>query len=642
MSHFGSVPEKINWEQYREFSEASVARLERLSDVARRLGIGGPLNALAAEIDRLRTNRFAVAVMGDFKTGKSTLINGLLGRDVLPTDLLPCTAALCRITYAEKPYARVHFRDGCEQDIPLDDLVAFTTKLSDESAQAASLVREVEVGYPIELCRNGVVLLDTPGLDDEAGLTDITISVLPQVDAVLFVMIPEKPVSEREREFFAEKLLIHQVHRVLFVVNGIDRVAETTERQRILDVVEHRLRKPLLARLESLAGEPDATLAPQFASLSSSEVLAVSARNALRAKREISGTLPMDLGFAALEQQLQHLVLSERGALLLARAERLQRRVAPEIDAVIDERLAELDSRRKRLVQEVNAVYGCVQEIKVASDGHAQRISDAATAANRIYSENVNSLLEQAQRVGAKSIDEAIIPALEFVAERDKLVKRLADSFSESILAILEEGANLIRKNFDTIYLQAVQQAEGHIAETEALMHRCALFRVGMEAGSDLACRRRIPPNEAPSTVIVSFDKIESGLAMIAQRALTYLVGEESSTSHSLAKWTSNFLFKAPTDNLFAVNIYRFREFVKKEVRNTINVSLNESEVDQLRILRESLVGRFEWLAKRFAYWQKAVEEALCSYTVQIIFDQAEDAAREKIELERLRAESRR
>ena len=70
----------------------------------------------------IRTRGYRVAVMGEFKRGKSTLLNALLGAPVLPADATPTTAAVSRITYGQKERAVLFFRDGSSEEIPFDGL----------------------------------------------------------------------------------------------------------------------------------------------------------------------------------------------------------------------------------------------------------------------------------------------------------------------------------------------------------------------------------------------------------------------------------------------------------------------------------------------------------------------------------------
>ena len=65
---------------------------------------------IARIIERLKEQRLKILFAGQFKTGKSTLINAMLGQEVLPADVMPCTAVITEIEYAENPRAVLHFK----------------------------------------------------------------------------------------------------------------------------------------------------------------------------------------------------------------------------------------------------------------------------------------------------------------------------------------------------------------------------------------------------------------------------------------------------------------------------------------------------------------------------------------------------
>ena len=91
----------------------------------------GLLNSLEQAKTRIRTRKYRVAVMGEFKRGKSTLLNALLGAPILPADATPTTAAISRITYGSRERVLLFFRDGTSREIPFTGLSEAVTKLAE-------------------------------------------------------------------------------------------------------------------------------------------------------------------------------------------------------------------------------------------------------------------------------------------------------------------------------------------------------------------------------------------------------------------------------------------------------------------------------------------------------------------------------
>lgn len=106
-----------------------------------------------------------LAMVGQIKKGKSTLVNAFLGHEVVSTGLLELTFNVNELVYAPERRIRIHFKDGRpSEDRSPDDLAALTER-SDQNTSFLKAIRVVEMGYPNELLRDHFVLVDTPGLD---------------------------------------------------------------------------------------------------------------------------------------------------------------------------------------------------------------------------------------------------------------------------------------------------------------------------------------------------------------------------------------------------------------------------------------------------------------------------------------------
>jgi small GTP-binding protein len=211
---------------YRELQEALERQLLQLAQLPE---LKGP--NLQRLIEKLRTNRFNLVVMGAFKRGKSTLINALLGEAVLPTAIIPLTSIVTIIGYGEKLDIQVHFLNGETRKITKEELVDYITERG--NPQNKKGVREVEIAYPSDYLKDGVRIIDTPGVGSVyAHNTDVAYNYLPQVDAGIFVVTVDPPLSAAEQEFLQD--IREYVHKIFFVLNKIDYV-EDAERQEALD-----------------------------------------------------------------------------------------------------------------------------------------------------------------------------------------------------------------------------------------------------------------------------------------------------------------------------------------------------------------------------------------------------------------------
>lgn len=176
---------------------AAVARTA-LERQARDLNHAEDARRLRETLHRPEESAFSIAVVGEFKRGKTTVINALLGSSTLPMDVLPFTAAITRVVYGRTPEATLIWRDGGSERVPVEFLASYVTK-SDEVARArAARILEAIVAYPTLFCQNNVEIIDTPGLSDERMMTEIAIQIIPKVDAAVMV-ISAPPLARPKR-----------------------------------------------------------------------------------------------------------------------------------------------------------------------------------------------------------------------------------------------------------------------------------------------------------------------------------------------------------------------------------------------------------------------------------------------------------
>lgn len=291
--------------------------LRQLREHADRLSLSKTVTSLDDMLQRVETNAFSIAIVGEFKRGKSTLINALIGKAILPSDILPTTATVNRITYGIRGQVRISFKDGSSDDIELAQLEQYVTKLTPEAEAVAATVEEAVVYYPIPYCQNNVDIIDTPGLSDEARMTETTLAVLPRVDAAIFVMMAQAPFSESERAFLENDLLTEAVGRILFVVTGIDRCNRPEDVDRILQSVQERIKTHILKGAKDLFGDKSEEYRDYLSRIGNPRVFGVSAYQALQAKVNGDATLLAESRFQSLETALETFLTEERGVVFL-------------------------------------------------------------------------------------------------------------------------------------------------------------------------------------------------------------------------------------------------------------------------------------------------------------------------------------
>ena len=201
--------------------------LLRLADLANRLNAERVRDEATSLAQRTAEGRFYVACVGQFKRGKSTLLNGLLGDRILPTGVLPLTTVPTVVRYGTSRRARVRFEAGTWTEISPEDLAQYVSEeLNPENEKR---VVGVEVFSPSRLLAQGMCLVDTPGLGSVfSGNTAATRSFLPHIDAGIVVVGADPPISGDELALVEE--IGKQVGDLIVVLNKADRTSEEERR----------------------------------------------------------------------------------------------------------------------------------------------------------------------------------------------------------------------------------------------------------------------------------------------------------------------------------------------------------------------------------------------------------------------------
>lgn len=212
---------------------------------------GDHLRELDDALERIKTHHLSIAVMGEFKRGKSTFINALLGMRILPADVTPTTATVNCIVYGDEPGVTIKYKDGSEKSIELVELSKYVTKLTEEAELRAMEIDSAVIRYPTALCANHIEIIDTPGLNDDAAMTEISMSVAKSVDAVIIVLSALSPFSELESKFAAKLITLENIDTLFFVVSFIDKIEEE-ERELFLTKLKSRIINAVQLELEEM------------------------------------------------------------------------------------------------------------------------------------------------------------------------------------------------------------------------------------------------------------------------------------------------------------------------------------------------------------------------------------------------------
>jgi GTPase SAR1 family protein len=173
--------------------------------------------------EKIQTNTFNLVVVGQFKRGKTSLINALLGVDILPVAVVPLTSIVTIMTYGDALRIKVYFNDGRVTEIRPESLPEYVTEKG--NPKNIKDVSEVIITYPSPYLKDGVRLIDTPGVGSiYQHNTDVAYQYLPKSDAALFLLSVDQPMSKAELDFLRD--VKEYSNRIFFLLNKADYLTE--------------------------------------------------------------------------------------------------------------------------------------------------------------------------------------------------------------------------------------------------------------------------------------------------------------------------------------------------------------------------------------------------------------------------------
>ena len=189
--------------------------VQEASDLVQKLDMEHCAKTLQQLREKLSSDTFKILVIGNFKNGKSTFINALLGQEILPAYPLPTTAINIETKYGEKPRAVMHFLNPLPEkmyskipekvfthmrqfqmknvpplEVPvneIEDYVVFPMIKEPDEALRQSPFKKAELFWPLDLLKYGVEIVDSPGLNENPVRAQATMEYLSKADAIIFV-----------------------------------------------------------------------------------------------------------------------------------------------------------------------------------------------------------------------------------------------------------------------------------------------------------------------------------------------------------------------------------------------------------------------------------------------------------------------
>lgn len=258
--------EKLN--RFRIQKERLGGMLSDASEVINDLNMSSASENLDKLSKKVNNDTFKIQVIGTFSNGKSTVINSLLGEEVLPAYALPTTAVINEVKYGDNKEAILYFRNPLPENLPaslsvkalehmkkngmknipplhisyneIEDYVVIPMGEDPKEMLLESPYEKVELFWPLPMLKEGVEIIDSPGLNESDTRARVTMDYLSKADAILFVLAADHLCSKDEMEFVENFLNAYGFTDPFFVVNRFDLIQER-EKERVIKFAEMKL-----------------------------------------------------------------------------------------------------------------------------------------------------------------------------------------------------------------------------------------------------------------------------------------------------------------------------------------------------------------------------------------------------------------
>ncbi|MFK0733027.1 MAG: dynamin family protein [Gloeotrichia echinulata HAB0833] len=424
---------------YQQLKQKTLHLFQQAQAIAQSQGEDEIDNNLAEAKKRFTAEKLFVVVCGEFKQGKSNLLNAFLNEtELFPVDVDITTNLVTTITYGKVEKITVVLEDETTgekvaKQISRKEISNYVTEQRNQKNAKKAQMLIIEAPNP--QLKEGLVLVDTPGV---GGLnvehTALTYAFIPNADAVLFVSDALAPLSQKELDFVTERITPH-CENLIFVVTKIDAV------RNYQDIVESNRQK--LAQL--LKVYPKAIT-----------IIPVSSKNKLDYLQSQDEEDLKDSNFTSLENKLWQFISQQRGRILLLNALGQITKAISRIQVPLE---AELSACQRENQQELNALK--------------TKIIDTTKRLQNLLSNN-SDWLKQLQR-GFQDIQDEINHEFTtgFIKVNSNYDKYLQD---EQLLTNPQEIASLLEVDIDGLMSKISKQ----IGEKAADLHNQIIRTTGL------------------------------------------------------------------------------------------------------------------------------------------------------------------
>jgi GTP-binding protein EngB required for normal cell division len=413
---------------------------------------------------RFEEGRLRVAVIGQFKRGKSTLLNALLGASILPTGVTPITAIPTFIEASNSAWVRVAFNNGREPVVTTAarEIPALLERHISEAENPRNRldVESVAIGVRSTFLDEGIVLVDTPGVGSTFRHNTLTAeAVLTECDAALFVLSADPPITETEVSYLDKVRSL--IPKIFFILNKAD----------LLDTNDKSAAQRFLAGV----------LAERYSTDPPDRIFALSAKQGIDAKLTNDVGALASSGLSRLESVLGAELAREKRAILLAAGR--QRLIS-----LVSELLFQCDLERKALMtpeEDLKRKAATFETSAVEFESERQRLADLLAIDCKQLLRELDGETDRVWNEARCEVHQVVAETTDFSAEPMRSRERITTTLSHYFASALQDSVRSFQVKLEG-------RVSNHRARADALINL-----VYQTAADLMEIPAQLPPSEA-------------------------------------------------------------------------------------------------------------------------------------------------
>ena len=579
--------------------------------------------------NKLKQGIYEVMMLGAFNTGKSTVINALLGKSVLPDSVKPCTAIISQLQYSTEKNGQVDvfLKDGGVVNYSYDDFkekYKYTEADEKEFKMKSIIKRFADVSKAIVysdlgILQNGVQIVDTPGLKNNNQDNLLSMTEAKKANAIIFLLCSDRNFDQDERDYIAQNYAGKNLKNVFFLVTKFDYMKRPKDK----DDVKQRSRSELERVFTDANGKFDEELYAK-------RVFFVSALNTL-ISREDGGD--EDVEFSHFEKELEiflkndeksHQVYKDNFARIAAAGKATDNYIKflqdllqtsdADFEARINKELSEIQNLKER-TKSLESVFAatknacnavidselkkCVSNLK---DGWPAKLSELSQEDKFGALDTIgvawNKLWGSLRKVGY--FFRSIFTSDDYDEISEKIDRETEQKITKAIEPLLDEITEYIKGGFDDAGSNIKTRIEKHahdLAESIDAV-REELSRIAKEMKMDID----VFGNVTTETNIDTTKLIITAIIGDFSQFTTLLSGEEAEWGEFIGRVIKQFLV-----DLIGYAILGPWGIVIAEVVQLMNGAENRQEQFYKKMFELGIVGTESQIEKLTVEWQSHI-----------------------------------